>query len=54
MSIYTVGTESIYDERLAGPHSRGFSKVGRTTNYPGGFALRTPENAALLISRVVE
>ena len=47
--IYTVGYEVGYDEQLAGPNARKFNKVGRNGSYPGGFAVRTPLEAARLI-----
>lgn len=47
--IYTVGFEVGYDEQLAGPNAHRFDKVGRNGSYPGGFAVRTPMEAARLI-----
>ncbi len=48
--IYTVGYEKGYDVQLADPtKAPGFLKVGRNGSYPGGFAVRTPLEAARLI-----
>jgi len=48
MSVYTVGDEDTYDSRLKACPSN-FKKLGKTDNYPGGFALKTIEDAVRLI-----
>lgn len=47
-NVFTVGHEETYDRGIS---ERGgkFKKVGRSDDYPGGFACRTPEDAERLI-----
>ncbi len=47
--VYTVGNEQNYDLNIA-LYGAGFKKVGHRPNYPGGFACKTPEDAARLIA----
>lgn len=48
--IYTVGHAETYDAELAHPDApQNFKKVGKNKNYSGGYAFRTPADAARLL-----
>lgn len=47
-SVFTVGHEANYDRGIV-EYGKKFQKLGRRKDYPGGFALRTPEDAERLI-----
>jgi hypothetical protein len=46
--VYTVGHETNYDQGLV-EQGETFEKLGRQGDYPGGFAVKTPEDARRLI-----
>jgi hypothetical protein len=49
--IYTVGNKRVYDEKIEHARKSGgsFAKLGADGDYPGGFAVRTIEDARRLI-----
>lgn len=47
-SVFTVGHEANYDRGIV-EYGKKFQKLGRRKDYPGGFAVRTPEDAERLI-----
>ena len=47
-SVFTVGHEANYDRGIV-EYDKKFQKQGRRKDYPGGFAVRTPEDAERLI-----
>lgn len=47
-SVFTVGHETNYDRGIV-EYGKKFQKLGRRKDYPGGFAVRTPEDAERLI-----
>lgn len=49
--VFTVGNEKNYDRGIA-EHGITFVKTGRTPNYPGGFAVRTPQDGWKLIAEL--
>ncbi len=46
--VYTVGNEKNYDHGIV-TYGKRFKKLGRQRDYPGGFAVQTPEEAERLI-----
>lgn len=51
MPVFTVGNEKMYDRGLK-KYGKLMEKKGRTRNYAGGFALRSPEDASRLIEEM--
>lgn len=47
-SVFTVGHEANYDRGIV-EYGAKFQKLGRRKDYPGGFAVRTPQDAERLI-----
>ena len=47
-SVFTVGHAANYDKGLA-EYGKKFQKLGRRGDYPGGFAVRSAEDAEKLI-----
>jgi len=47
-SVFTAGHEANYDWGIV-EYGKKFQKLGRRKDYPGGFAVRTPEDAERLI-----
>lgn len=47
-TVFTVGHEENYDRGIVKYRTK-FQKLGRRKDYPGGFAVRTPEDAERLI-----
>ncbi len=48
LSVFTVGHEGNYDRGII-EYGSAFLKSGRSEHYPGGFAVRSPEEAERLI-----